>query len=309
MTLWEEIVEAMGAISGVHPGFRAAHAKGLVCSGAFEPTSEGAALCRAPHFQAPVEVLARFSNGGGDPTGEDADLREGRGLAVKFQLPDGSATDLVSISIPVFMVRDPESFLALLRAREPDPETGQPEMEKIGAFLGEHPETAAALQLILPALAPPQSYATIDYNAIHAFRLLDENGGGRFGRYSWRPEAGDHRLAEEEIEAAGRDYLQEELRERLGDGPIGFALEFTLAADGDPLDDPTLPWPEDRERVTLGRLEVEGVIEEPSDPPLVNDPMRLCDGIEPSDDLILAARPHAYSVSIERRLGVASGSQ
>jgi hypothetical protein len=29
--------------------------------------------------------------------------------------------------------------------------------------------------------------------------------------------------------------------------------------------------------------------------------MRLTDGIEPSEDQILAARPKAYSVSIERR--------
>jgi hypothetical protein len=29
--------------------------------------------------------------------------------------------------------------------------------------------------------------------------------------------------------------------------------------------------------------------------------MRLTDGIEPSDDPILAARPKAYSVSIDRR--------
>ncbi len=35
--------------------------------------------------------------------------------------------------------------------------------------------------------------------------------------------------------------------------------------------------------------------------PIVFDPMRLTDGIEPSDDKILAARPMAYSVSIERR--------
>ena len=40
---------------------------------------------------------------------------------------------------------------------------------------------------------------------------------------------------------------------------------------------------------------------ETPDNPLVFDPMRLTDGIEPSDDAILAARPKAYSVSIERR--------
>ena len=33
----------------------------------------------------------------------------------------------------------------------PDPETGQPDPEKLMAFIGEHPETAKALQLGLPA--------------------------------------------------------------------------------------------------------------------------------------------------------------
>ena len=41
--------------------------------------------------------------------------------------------------------------------------------------------------------------------------------------------------------------------------------------------------------------------EETPENPMVFDPMRLTDGIEPSDDKILAARPKAYSVSIERR--------
>ena len=48
------------------------------------------------------------------------------------------------------------------------------------------------------------------------------------------------------------------------------------------------------------------LVEEPAgtvypDQPLVFDPMRLTDGIEPSADQILAARPKAYSVSIDRR--------
>ena len=40
---------------------------------------------------------------------------------------------------------------------------------------------------------------------------------------------------------------------------------------------------------------------ETPDHPIVFDPMRLTDGIEPSADAILAARPKAYTVSIERR--------
>ena len=190
MTLWEEIVDGMNDISGVHPGFRAAHAKGVVFKGTFSPTAEAAKLCRAPHFQGgAVECTARFSNGGGDPTAPDADRRDGKGLAVKFHLPDGEATDLVFVSIPVFLVRDEQSFLDFVRARKPDPETGEIDMEKIGAYLAEHPETAAALQIVLPTLVPPRSYATTAFNSLHAFRLTNADGEGRWVRYRWVPEA------------------------------------------------------------------------------------------------------------------------
>jgi catalase len=309
MTLWEEIVDGMNDISGVHPGFRAAHAKGVVFKGTFTPTPEAAELCRAPHFQGDaVETTVRFSIGGGNPNAPDADRRDGKGLAVKFHLPDGEATDLVFVSIPVFLVRDEHSFLEFLRARKPDPETGEIDMEKIGAYLAEHPETAAALQHVLPALTPPRSYATLPYNSLHAFRLLNAAGDGRWVRYRWVPEAGEERLAEEEIDDAEQDYLQEEIGERVAAGPVAFELVARLAEEGDPLEDPTLPWPEERESVTLGRLEVTEGIEEPTDPPLIYDPNNLCDGIEASADKILAARSHAYSVSIERRLAPAPKS-
>jgi len=128
-------------------------------------------------------------------------------------------------------------------------------------------------------------------------------GKRRWARLSWVPEAGEERLPEEEIEGAAPDYLQTELAERIGAGPVRFAYVATLAGDGDPLDDPTLPWPDDRERVELGMLELTELLppQQPGDPHIF-DPMHLCDGIEPSDDRVLHARTHAYSVSIERRL-------
>ena len=75
-----------------------------------------------------------------------------------------------------------------------------------------------------------------------------------------------------------------------------------LAAEGDSLTDPTQEWKGEHEVVTLGTLTVTGVIEEPSDGPLVFDPNNLTDGIVPSDDEVLAARSPAYSVSIDRRM-------
>ena len=149
----------------------------------------------------PVDVLARFSNGSGNPKAPDADRREGRGMATSFRLPDGDRTDIVAISIPVFFVRTAEDFLEFVRARKPDPETGEMDMEKVGAFVAAHPETQAALELILPTLVPPASYAECAYNGLHAFAFVDAAGERRFGRYRWEPDAGARALPDEEIEA------------------------------------------------------------------------------------------------------------
>jgi catalase len=306
--LYEEIVDAMNAVHGAHPGHRAAHAKGTVAKGSFTASPEAAGLSRAPHLQGEeIPATVRFSNGSGNPEARDGDRRDGRGLAVKFEIPGSEATDIVSVTLPVFFVKDPESFLGFLHARTPDPETGEMDMEKLGAFLGEHPETAAAVQLILPALSPPTSFATARYNGLHSFGFTNADGETRFGRYSWMPEAGEELLPEDEVDSAHRDYLEEEIRERLGEGPVGFTLQVQLAGDGDVLEDPTVAWPEDREIVELGRLEVADVVENPETPqsPLVFDPTNVIDGIECSGDQLLEARSKAYSVSIERRTATA----
>ena len=306
--LYEDIVDAMNALHGAHPGFRAAHAKGTVARGSFTPSARASELTTAAHLQGEkVPVTVRFSNGSGDPEARDGDRRDGRGLAVKFELPGGAATDIVSVTLPVFFVKDAQSFLDFLHAREPDPETGDPDMEKLGAFLGAHPETAAAVQLILPALSPPTSFATTRYNALHAFAFTNAEGETVYGRYSWIPEAGEELLPENEIDGSDRDYLEAEIRERLANGPVGFTLQLQIAGDGDVLEDPTVAWPAEREVVELGRLAISELIEDPETPdaPLVFDPVNVIEGIECSDDEILEARSKAYSVSIERRTATA----
>jgi catalase len=306
-TIWEEIVDALEAVNGgPHPGFRAVHAKGTICEGTFTATPEAKRLSRAAHLQGePVETIVRFSNASGHPRTPDSDLLAGRGMAVKFLLPDGESTDIVSVPLVVFFARNPEDFLEMTRARIPDPKTGQPDPEKLGAYLAEHPEAGVALQKGIPKLAPTTSFASSDYRALHAFGLVDAEGGLHWGRYTWEPEDGIEYLTDEQRDAAERNYLQEEIRERLADGIARFTLEFALANEDDPLEDPTVEWEGEHEVVELGELEVINVVEDAETPeaPIVFDPMRLSDGLEPSADQILAARPKAYNVSIERRAG------
>jgi catalase len=295
-SLAEEIVDAINEISGVHPGHRAAHAKGTLMTGTF--TGAGTDLTTAPHLQGePVRVTVRFSNGGGDPGIPDY-AREGRGMAVKFYLPDGAKTDIVALTLPCFFVRTPEDFLDFTRARK-DPERLMPD------WLGAHPEALTAIQAALGA-DPPASYATCAYNSIHSFRWIDADGGSRFVRYRWEPEAGEQTLSPEDAKARGRDYLQQDLLAR---GESAFRLKAIIAAEEDAVDDPTVAWPEEREQVEVGRLVVEGpeLERERDGDILVFDPTRVIDGIELSHDAILRFRGPAYSVSVERRTSPGPG--
>jgi catalase len=305
--LAEQVVDAINAVSGVHPGCRAAHAKGILCSGTFVAAADARGLTRAPHMRGePVRTTARFSNGSGDPGAPDF-LRDGRGLAVKFYLPDGSRADVVALTLPAFFVRSPEDFLEFTRARAPLPDTGRPDMERLGAFLAGHPESQPVIQAAL-AMKPPASYAQCAYNSLHAFRWLDADGAARHVRYRFEPEAGVATVDDEEAHALGADFLQQEMQARLEREPVAFRLLVQIAGVDDPVDDPTIAWPPERETVTVGRLELTGpeLERERDGDVLVFDPTRVCDGIECSSDPILLFRPRAYAVSVRRRTAGAS---
>jgi catalase len=295
-----EMVDAINAVFGRHARARALHAKGVWCKGTFVATPEAAALTRAVHMQGtPVDVTVRFSNGSGDPNSADyAD--DVRGLAVTFHLPDGSRADILGQTARRAPVRNPDEFIELVRAADA--------RWRLPLYLAKHPHAIPALGQNLPLLGPPASYATRAYYPLHAFRWLNADGAGRFVRYTWLPEAGEAGISRGEARRLGRHYLREELAERLGRGPVRFTLQLQLADEGDDVNDPTSVWPAERPTVVGGTLEVTALTDDPEvdGQVLVFDPVRVTDGIEPSDDPILRYRPEAYSVSVERRAAAES---
>src|SRR5918997_741824 len=96
MTTPEEGLQVLDDRFGEHPRHRALHAKGVHCTATFTAFDGAAALSTAGHLGGePVPAFVRFSNGGGDPTVPDYEP-DVRGLAVGFQLADGSRTDILS---------------------------------------------------------------------------------------------------------------------------------------------------------------------------------------------------------------------
>ncbi|HVF51991.1 MAG TPA: catalase family peroxidase [Actinomycetota bacterium] len=297
--LAERIVDMMNSIHGTHSGFRAVHAKGACCRGSFKATREAAAVCIAPHLQGEdVAVTVRFSSGSGKPTRADG-ARDERGMAVKFHLPDGSTTDIVSLTLPVFFVKTPDDFLEFLTAQQLDPETGKPDLARVAAFVDTHPEAQLAMGFLMFSMSPA-SFAACTFNGIHAFRMSAPDGTSRFVRYKWVPESTPPGLTDEETRALGKSYLHDELVRRLEGGSVSFELELQIAAEGDDPNDPTTPWPEEREVVRAGTMTLREHAADSCDG-MIFDPGRVIDGIERSDDPILHARSDAYSVSFARR--------
>src|SRR5882672_1388122 len=137
--LAQQLLDALDAQSGLHPGFRPAHAKGLMCSGTFTPSPEAAKLTRAPHASRPsTPVTVRYSDSTGVPTIPDNDpQRSGpRGVAVRFHLADHAHTDIVAHSTNGFPIRTGEEFLAFLRSAAA---FGAGKPEALRAFLATHP--------------------------------------------------------------------------------------------------------------------------------------------------------------------------
>ena len=224
------------------------------------------------------------------------------GIAVKLYLPDGTTTDVIGITLPVFFTRTPEDLIEFNIARRPDPETGVIDLAKVGAFLEQHPETVPAVTAAM-TLPLPASYALVSYHALHTYKFVSHDGAVTPARYHFVPEDGDSSIPDEEAATLADSYLREELDERLRTGPAVFHIELEIADETDPLDDPTALWPEDRQRVRVGDLSITGLAfdRERDGDVLVFDPTRVTDGIELSKDAILAARSGAYRSSVARR--------
>lgn len=300
----QEAIAAIDHAAGrPQDGHRRVHAKGVLCRGTFVASPEAARMTTAAHMQGDeITATVRFSNASSNPNIDDR-APDARGMATAFYLPDDSGTDIVAVNLPAFVARNQRDFVAFTRAAKPV--FGDYPGPRMLLHLLRHREARAATLAVIKS-KPPVSFATCRYNALHAFRWIGPDGTGRFVRYSWVPAAGEKSLTKDEIKQRGRDYLAEEIHERLAREPARFTLQLQIAADGDPVDDPTAIWPDDRERIDVGTLELTGpdTEREQGDDILVFDPTRLTEGIELSADPIPRLRSHAYSISVERRTGV-----
>ncbi|ABL83840.1 MULTISPECIES: catalase family peroxidase [unclassified Nocardioides] len=271
---------------------RTLHAKGRFYAGTFTPTPEAGELCRAGHLRAPTPVLVRWSNAGGNAAVPDP-TPDIRGMAVKFRLADGTATDLLGQTSPRFPTDDPEEFVAMTEASV-RPLT-------FPFFLARHPRLLPSVlaSLRAHAVSAPVSFAEPAYFPIHAYGWLDDAGRRAWVRYAFVPQASAADRLPERFE--GPDRLFEEMAARLERGPVTHEVRVQVAGPGHDPHSATSVWKGARELVAGHLVVHEPLPDQEADGPVVFDPTRVVDGIELSDDPILRYRPAAYTESVSRR--------
>jgi catalase len=302
LTLSNDLLQAFETIFGLHPGFRPAHAKGILLSGTFTPSAAASSLSRAPHLNRPsTPVSVRFSNSTGIPVIPDNDPNaDPRGIAIRFHLAERVHTDIIAHSTDSFPTRTGEEFLEFLRAVAASSDQTKPHPWPVEVFLGSHPAALAFVQAPKPA---PSSFARETYFGVTAMHFIDKNGAGRYGRYRVIPEAGNDHLDAAAAAARDPNYLFNEIEQRAAAGPVRFKIVVQLANEGDTVDDATVHWPEDRTLLELGTLELSAIVPDNASEQqrIIFDPIPRVDGIDPSGDPLLELRAAVYLISGRRR--------
>jgi catalase len=294
-----QIVDTQNKLFGVHPGYRANHAKGIVVEGSFKATPEAAKLSKAALFNgSAIPVTVRFSDPTGVPNIPDGSKDANpHGMAMKFHVPGAGDTDMALISLKFFPVATGEDFRDLLMAIAASPPDA-PKPTKIEQFIAAHPNVPKAVG----TAATPDSFADENYFGINAFVFVDKAGHKQAVRYIVEPEKLVHLSAADAAKQAP-DFLMDELPKRIAAKPVVFHIKAQLAGPSDQTKDGSQPWPDTNKVVELGVLTIDKAVpnSKEAEKALLFLPNQLIDGIEESDDPLIDLRSGAYAVSFSRR--------
>ena len=301
VALANDLLQQFDQLFGLHPGFRPAHAKGLMLTGSFKPAAGAQSLTKAPHvLRESTLVTVRFSNSTGLPQLPDnVPDANPRGFAIRFNLAEHVHTDIVSHSTDGFPTRDGYQFLEFLRAAAasgPDVPSPKP----IELFLGSHPAALAFVQAPKPF---PSSLARETYFGVTAFAFTNAAGQTKFGRYRIIPTLGNDYLTDEQVSQLSPNYHFDEIAERVQKEPVQFRILVQVANAEDTVDDATVHWPESREQIELGSVELTQAVQETlaEQKHIIFDPIPRVDGIATSADPLLELRAAIYLISGRRR--------
>ncbi|MBB4824416.1 catalase [Sporosarcina luteola] len=190
---------------------RVVHARGFAAHGEFELYHSMKEFSKAGFLQnagSKTPVFIRFSTVVGSKGSADT-VRDVRGFAIKFYTEEGNF-DLVGNNIPVFFIQDAIKFPDLVHAIKPEPHNEIPQAssahDTLWDFVANNQETAHMIMWLMSDRAIPRSFRMMQGFGVHTFRLVNEEGKGRFVKFHIKPLLGVHSLVWDEAQKiAGKD--------------------------------------------------------------------------------------------------------
>lgn len=131
---------------------------------------------------------------------------------------------------------------------------------------------------------------------------MNAAGLSTYIRYQFIPQENEQLLTDEEMAVMNSSYLQDDIKARVALKPVKINMIAQLAGQNDVIDDPTIAWPDSREKVILGVLEIKKLSSNSSeqDKALIFIPNNIPEGIQTADPM-LDFRSKAYHVSLKGR--------
>jgi len=293
---------------------RVVHARGTGAHGEFVASGDLSKVTRAKVFVPGTRtpVFVRFStviHGNHSPE----TLRDPRGFATKFYTTEGN-WDLVGNNLPVFFIRDAIKFPDMVHSLKPSPDTNVQDPNRVFDFFSHVPESTHMLTRVYSDYGTPASYRMMDGNGVHAYKLVNAQGGVTYVKFHWKSLQGEKNLTAKDASAVqGKtfNHATEDLIEAINTGNFPkwdlyvqlLKPEQLDSFDFNPLD-PTKVWPNVPEvkvgTMTLNRNPA-NVFQETEQAAFA--PGNLVPGIEPSEDRLLQGRVFSYSDTQLYRVG------
>ncbi|MCX5618490.1 catalase [Bombella sp. TMW 2.2543] len=281
-------------------GFRRAHAKGMCATGWFDPSPEGRVLSRSGVFKGEhLPVMGRFSLAPPMPYLPD-NPAVARSLALQIRSATGDDWRMALVDVPLQPMRDIADAYAFFGAARLDPTTHKTDPAASQAYAAQRPWLKTAFEQV-KAHKQSSDLTNDTYNSLDSFILT--NDAGKQVAVRWSVVAKEDFSPAEGSGTNDGNYLFKRLVQTLDQKPLSWDIVATVAREGDPVNDPSQPWNEADQKVTVGTVTFTKAYSEDESPcgPMVFDPTILPDGISVSGDPLLALRSSIYMRSYATR--------
>ncbi len=245
---------------------RVVHARGFGAHGYFQVYEPMTEYTKAKFLQDPsvkTPVFVRFSTVVGSRGSADT-VRDVRGFATKFYTEEGNY-DLVGNNMPIFFIHDAIKFPDIVHSIKPEPDNEIPQAsaahDTFWDFVVNTPELTPMILWLLSDRALPRSFRMMEGFGVNTFRLVNDQGKGRFVKFHWKPKLGVHSLVWDEAQKlAGKDpdFNRRDLWDAINNGEYPeFELGIQIIEEEDEFKfdfdilDATKFWPEELVPVKL----------------------------------------------------------